>query len=205
MQDENIAPAVLYAAKSTVDKRGSNATQLDDGRAFAEREGLTVVAEYADEDASAYSGNRGPELAAALDHAEHLEGSLIVQHSDRLARGDGVKARHLVQLVFEAKSRGIRLRSVEDDSSLESVLMAAAMGVIVAVLAAFGTIVAFFSVTTSTYPFILLLNVAVFVLAAAFGVVFLVRTLERLVAAAPMVASVGSPCSSKVISPESPS
>jgi hypothetical protein len=33
-----------------------------------------------------------------------------------------------VQLVLEAKARGIRLRSKEDDSSLESVLMAAAMG-----------------------------------------------------------------------------
>ena len=123
-----LMPAVLYAAKSTVDKKGSNATQLADGRALAEREGLEVVAEYADEDASAYHGNRGPELAAALDHAERIGGSLIVQHSDRLARGDGVQARHLVQLVLEAKARGIRLRSTEDDSSLESVLMAAAMG-----------------------------------------------------------------------------
>lgn len=121
-------PAVLYAAKSTVDKRGSNATQLADGRALADAEGMRVLAEYTDEDASAYHGNRGPGLAAALDHAERLRGSLIVQHSDRLARGDGVQARHLVQLVLEAKARGIRLRSVEDDSSLESVLMAAAMG-----------------------------------------------------------------------------
>jgi DNA invertase Pin-like site-specific DNA recombinase len=128
MEEIGSTLAVLYAAKSTVDKKGSNATQLADGRAFADREGLQVVAEYVDEDASAYHGNRGPGLAAALDRAERLAGSLLVQHSDRLARGDGVHARHLVQLVFEAKSRGIRLRSVEDDSSLENVLMAAAMG-----------------------------------------------------------------------------
>jgi site-specific DNA recombinase len=120
--------AVLYAAKSTVDKKGSNATQLADGRAFAARQGLEVVAEYVDEDASAYSGNRGPGLAAALEHAERMRGSVVVQHSDRLARGDGVQARHLVQLMLEAKARGIRLRSVEDDSSLDNVLMAAAMG-----------------------------------------------------------------------------
>jgi site-specific DNA recombinase len=126
--DLSVGRAVLYAAKSTVDKRGSNTTQLADARALAERERLEVVAEYADEDASAYRGNRGPGLAAAIDHAERLGGSLIVQHSDRLARGDGVQARHLVQLVLEAKARGIHLRSVEDDSSLESVLMAAAMG-----------------------------------------------------------------------------
>jgi DNA invertase Pin-like site-specific DNA recombinase len=128
MSEQDFAPAVLYAAKSTVDVKGSNKTQLADARRFAEREGLQVIAEYADEDASAYHGNRGPGLAAALDHAERLGGSLVVQHSDRLARGDGVKARHLVQLVFEAKARGVRLRSVDDDGSLESVLMAAAMG-----------------------------------------------------------------------------
>jgi DNA invertase Pin-like site-specific DNA recombinase len=128
MDDQDSTLAVLYAAKSTVDTKGSNAMQLADARVFAERHGLQVVAEYTDEDASAYHGNRGPGLAAALEHAERLGGSLVVQHSDRLARGDGVQARHLVQLVFEAKSRGIRLRSVEDDSSLESVLMAAAMG-----------------------------------------------------------------------------
>src|SRR5580704_17879507 len=98
MQHKGSEQAVLYAAKSTVDKKGSNATQLADGRALAESEGLEVVAEYADEDASAYHGNRGPKLAAALDHAERIGGSLIVQHSDRLARGDGVQARHLVQL-----------------------------------------------------------------------------------------------------------
>ena len=38
-------------------------------------------------------------------------------------------------------------------------LLAASMGVLLAVLAAFGPIVAFFSVTTTSYPFIVLLNV----------------------------------------------
>ena len=128
MQQDRSAPAVLYAAKSTEDKRGSNATQLADGEAFAIANDMTVEGRYKDENESAYHGNRGPELEAALDHAERIGGSLIVQHSDRLARGDGVRARHLVQLVLEAKARGIRLRSVEDDSSLDSVLMAAAMG-----------------------------------------------------------------------------
>lgn len=128
MPHEDTGLAVLYAAKSTKDKRGSIPTQFADGRAFCEAQGNTVVATYADENASAYHGNRGPELEAALDHAERIHGELVVQHSDRLARGDGVQARHLVQLVLEAKARGVRLRSVQDDSSLDNVLMAAAMG-----------------------------------------------------------------------------
>lgn len=58
-------------------------------------------------------------------------------------------------------------------------LVACALGVLVAVLAAFGPIVAFFSVTTTSYPFIVLLNVAVFALAAGFAVVFLLRAVDR--------------------------
>lgn len=128
MPDNRSVPAILYAAKSTKDEKGSIPTQLADGEAFALAQDRVIAGKYWDENASAYHGNRGPELEAALNHAEEIGGELIVQHSDRLARGDGVKARHLVQLVLEAKARGIRLRSVEDDSSLDSVLMAAAMG-----------------------------------------------------------------------------
>jgi len=42
--------------------------------------------------------------------------------------------------------------------------------------------VAFFSVTTTSYPFVVLLNVAVFAAAGAFGMSFLQRTLQRLAA-----------------------
>ena len=59
-------------------------------------------------------------------------------------------------------------------------LLAAAMAVLLAVLAAFGPIVAFFSVTTTSYPFVLLLNVTVFAVSGAFGLGFLARTLELL-------------------------
>ncbi|MBY0460446.1 MAG: hypothetical protein K2V38_24280, partial [Gemmataceae bacterium] len=65
-------------------------------------------------------------------------------------------------------------------------LLAAAMGVMVAVLAAFGPIVAFFSVTTTSYPFILLLNVGVFTLAAGFAVVFLLRAADVLARPQPL-------------------
>ena len=59
--------AVAYAAKSTADEHGSIPTQLADCRPLAEREGFEVLYEYQDESASAYSGDRGPGLAAALD------------------------------------------------------------------------------------------------------------------------------------------
>ena len=61
-------------------------------------------------------------------------------------------------------------------------LLASAMGVLVAVLAAFGPIVAFFSVTTISYAFILLLNIVVFAVAGAFGLGYLQRTLGQLIA-----------------------
>jgi hypothetical protein len=52
------------------------------------------------------------------------------------------------------------------------------------VLSSLGPIVAFFSVSTTTYQFMLLVNVAAFGLAGLLGLTFLLRTLERLSAAA---------------------
>lgn len=59
-------------------------------------------------------------------------------------------------------------------------LMVAAMAVMLAVLASFGPIVAFFSVTTTSHPFILLLNVAFCAIAGFLGMGFLLQTLHRL-------------------------
>jgi hypothetical protein len=64
-------------------------------------------------------------------------------------------------------------------------LMAAALAVTVAVLSAFGPIVGFFSLTTTSYPFVVLLNVATFAVAGGFGSAFLLRTLEKLTAPPP--------------------
>ena len=125
---EGINPAILYAAKSTEDIHGSIPTQLEDGRKLAEQEGLEVVGEYKDENASAYKGDRGPELAAALEHAERIKGSVIVQHSDRLARGDGKQARHLAELFFFTNRVGVTLRSVQDDSTFQNPVLAVVMG-----------------------------------------------------------------------------
>jgi lysylphosphatidylglycerol synthetase-like protein (DUF2156 family) len=60
-------------------------------------------------------------------------------------------------------------------------LILAATGVMLAVLAGFGTIVAFFNFTSSSYAFILLLNVVVFTVAGVLGLGFLLQTLRRLV------------------------
>jgi len=59
-------------------------------------------------------------------------------------------------------------------------LLVASLGVMVAVLASLGPIVAFFSVSTASYPFILLFNVVVFAVAGVLGLAFLLQTLHRL-------------------------
>lgn len=59
-------------------------------------------------------------------------------------------------------------------------LLVAALGVILAVLSAFGTIIAFFSISTTSYPFMVLLNVLFFAISGFLGLAFLLRTLHRL-------------------------
>ena len=59
-------------------------------------------------------------------------------------------------------------------------LLVASLGVMVAVLSSLGPIVAFFSMTTSSYPFMLLFNVVVFTVAGTLGMAFLLQTLHRL-------------------------
>jgi DNA invertase Pin-like site-specific DNA recombinase len=121
-------PAIIYAAKSSPDERGSIPDQIKKGQKLAEDENLDVVATYHEENVSAYRGERGPELAAALEHAAKIGAALIVWHSDRLARGDGETNRHLVEILLDAMRKGYRLRSVEDDRTFESVGSAASMG-----------------------------------------------------------------------------
>jgi hypothetical protein len=59
-------------------------------------------------------------------------------------------------------------------------LLIASLAVNLAVLSSLGPIVLFFSLSTKSYPFILLLNVAVFSVAGALGLSFLLQTLHRL-------------------------
>lgn len=62
-------------------------------------------------------------------------------------------------------------------------LLIAAMGVMLAVAASFGTIVAFFSFTTTSYPFMVFLNVIACAVAGALGLIFLLQTLHRITVA----------------------
>jgi DNA invertase Pin-like site-specific DNA recombinase len=124
---------VIYAAKSTADARGSIPTQESDCTAMAEREGWEVAGRYRDENKSAYHGSRGDGLVQARDHAQRLatedgEAAIVVQHTDRLARGDGIAASHLVEVLLWAMKTGVRIRSVQDDRTGETLLDAALTG-----------------------------------------------------------------------------
>ena len=59
-------------------------------------------------------------------------------------------------------------------------LLIAALGVNLAVLASLGTIVAFFAVCTTSYCFMVLLNVVTFAVSGLLGLTFLQQTLHRL-------------------------
>lgn len=59
-------------------------------------------------------------------------------------------------------------------------LLVASLGVTIALATAFGPIVAFFSVSTTNYSFMVLLNVLVFAVAGLLGLKFLLQTLHRL-------------------------
>lgn len=59
-------------------------------------------------------------------------------------------------------------------------LLTSSVALNMAVLASFGPIVAFFSMSTTSYSFMLLLNVLMFAVAGAFGLSFLLKTLHRI-------------------------
>jgi hypothetical protein len=86
---------VIYAAKSTEDRRGSIPEQLRECREQVQGDPRRrLVTEYSGEVFSAYRRDRGPGLRDATQDAEDLAeeygiAELWAQHSDRLARGDG--------------------------------------------------------------------------------------------------------------------
>jgi hypothetical protein len=59
-------------------------------------------------------------------------------------------------------------------------LLIGAMGITLAVLASLGPIIAFFSISTTNYSFILLLNVVVYAASGFLGLGFLLQTLHRI-------------------------
>ena len=72
-------------------------------------------------------------------------------------------------------------------------LLVASLAVNLAVLASMGPIVAFFSFSTTSYPFMLLLNVLVFTVSGLLGMAFLLQTLHRLSTAWPPAPSLSLP------------
>jgi DNA invertase Pin-like site-specific DNA recombinase len=132
--DSHGVACVIYAAKSTEDRRGSIPGQLAECRAaIAAHPGRAVVAEYTDEAFSAFRRNRGPGLREAMTHAEELaeEGAvaeLWVQHSDRLARGDGHSARHTVEIALWALKRDVKIHTLQDPDTFRDLLYAVVTG-----------------------------------------------------------------------------
>lgn len=127
-------PAVLYAAKSTIDKHLSIPTQLENGREMAGEEDWEVVGEFHDENFSAYSGNRGPDLRRAEAAAEQATAKfgtvamLVVQHSDRLARGAGDRpgaSDSLVEVWTRLRRKNVHVRSFQNDSMMGDVVLVA--------------------------------------------------------------------------------
>jgi site-specific DNA recombinase len=129
-------PAVGYAAKSTKDTKDSIPDQLADCRALAEAKGyVQPIFEFKDEAKSAYHGDRGDGLADAMAKCEQLSALhgrsvLIVQHSDRLARGDAKEARHLIEIVLWAIKHNVELVSKQDPEILAGGDLALLLGAI---------------------------------------------------------------------------
>jgi DNA invertase Pin-like site-specific DNA recombinase len=120
--EPHLTHAVVYGAKSTEDVHGSIPTQLHECRQLADRQGWEILDEFTDEAFSAYSGNRGPGLRVAEASAVKAaadQGScvVVVQHTDRLARGAGDApdaADHLGELFFRWRRQGVTIWSVEE-------------------------------------------------------------------------------------------
>jgi len=125
------AACVLYAAKSTSDEHGSIRSQFERCREYAARNGWEIEGEYSDEAASAFKGSRGPGLrnakALAAELATTRETVLLVYASDRLARGDGRTAAHLVEYVVEATKAGYRIEAVTEHLGGKMALVLAAL------------------------------------------------------------------------------
>ena len=96
-----------------------------------------------------------------------------------------VPALFLLTLVITFPSLYVFNALVGSRLTVKSVLrlLVAAIGVLLAVLASFGTIVAFFAVSTTSYPFMVVLNVVIFAVSGILGLLFLFQTLHRLTVA----------------------
>lgn len=122
---------VSYAAKSNKDDVDSLPSQHKQNYEWAAGRGEQVVASFQDE-ASGFKGSRGPGLQRAKDHCERLAADgvpvgLVVAVSDRLARGDGRAAAHLVEHVLWARQHNIEIKSSSGEN-LDDIVYAALLG-----------------------------------------------------------------------------
>ena len=129
--------AVVYAAKSTKDRHLSIPEQLGNCREMSAENDWEVLGEFVDEGFTAYTGNRGPGLAAAIDLAKRTAAErgeqvfLVAQHTSRFARGDGAAPgapRALVELWHEWARANVRGRTVENDYAMQSSVAAGTQG-----------------------------------------------------------------------------
>ena len=115
-------PAVIYAARSAAEEDDDRASTTSQLQAVRTRLGREPLAEFAESGYSGSKGNRGPKLQAAIDAAVaaaagHGHAELWAFHSSRFGRGSGKlgEARALGGLFYDLRSRGVSLRTVEDD------------------------------------------------------------------------------------------
>jgi hypothetical protein len=131
---ESLLPCVVYTAKSTEDVRGSLGTQAADClHAIEALGGRQVAGVFEDEAVSGYSQSRGDGLAGAMKLCARLAEDtggceLWVQHSDRLARGDGRTARHVVEIALWALKADVAVSCVEDADTFRDLLHAVVTG-----------------------------------------------------------------------------
>ncbi len=125
---------VVYAAKSTVDEKGSIPQQIEACKSYAATNGWHVDSVESDEAASAYSGNRGKGLETALNRAAEIAktgkpAGILVWHSNRIARGSGDEhSKHLIEYLFLARKSKFELRSVSDDATFSNSILTFLMG-----------------------------------------------------------------------------
>jgi site-specific DNA recombinase len=124
--DTDTIPVVAYASKSSKDEHDAIPSQIASIREAVDRERdgerIWIADPFQEEKRSGWTGDRGPELEAALVAAEdaastHGSAELWVWKSERLARGSGKKAeaRSLLEVFTRCKRAGVTLRSVRDD------------------------------------------------------------------------------------------
>jgi DNA invertase Pin-like site-specific DNA recombinase len=117
-------PVCVYGVKSSPDEKESVADQHRLVLQAIQHEGgrHVICPPFGEANASGYSGDRGPQLEAAMSAAvaaasEYGKSELWVFHSSRFGRGSGMKneARSVLEVFTQMRRAGVTLRSVSDD------------------------------------------------------------------------------------------